>query len=116
MTKVENDFINDGANLKRLELEIYLKLDLLKLWINKSKLFREKGISPVVVNSSTNNGIGGYVNFNTTEKGGVVTFSDTTTTDSIFYQPNDFIGYSHVQVMEQRDNRWSEKAYYILFL
>lgn len=31
MTKVENDFINDGANLKRLELEIYLKLDLLKI-------------------------------------------------------------------------------------
>ena len=42
MTKVENDFINDGANLKRLELEIYLKLDLLKLWINKSKAFSRK--------------------------------------------------------------------------
>ncbi|ASN69500.1 hypothetical protein 10S13_36 [uncultured Caudovirales phage] len=62
------------------------------------------------MNSSINNGVGGHVNFETTEKGGFITFSDTTTTESIFYQPDDFIGYSHVQIMEHIDNRWNEKS------
>ena len=29
----------------------------------------------------------------------MITFSDTTTADAIFYQPNDFVGYPHVQGM-----------------
>lgn len=59
----------------------------------------DDGDNPVVVNSSYNNGIGGYSTQKTTEKGGMVTFSDTTTADAIFYQPNDFVGYPHVQGM-----------------
>ena len=62
-------------------------------------LFQKKGKIPVVVNSSYNNGIGGYVSLLPTEKGGIITFSDTTDANSIFYQPSDFIGYSHVQGM-----------------
>ncbi|WP_323680478.1 restriction endonuclease subunit S [Staphylococcus hominis] len=73
-------------------------------------LFKEKGLSPVVVNSSINNGIGGYVNLNTTEKGNSITFSDTTTVDSIFYQPHDFIGYSHVQIMKEKHSGWSKNS------
>lgn len=64
--------------------------------INKD-LFDEEGKNPVVVNSSYNNGIGGYSNYECTEQGNTITFSDTTTADSIFYQSNDFVGYSHVQ-------------------
>ncbi len=59
----------------------------------------DDGDNPVVVNSSYNNGIGGYSSQPVTEKGGVITFSDTTTADAIFYQPNDFVGYPHVQGM-----------------
>ena len=59
----------------------------------------DDGDNPVVVNSSYNNGIGGYSTQNATEKGGLVTFSDTTTADAIFYQPYDFVGYPHVQGM-----------------
>lgn len=59
----------------------------------------DDGDNPVVVNSSYNNGIGGYYTQNATEKGGIVTFSDTTTADAIFYQPYDFVGYPHVQGM-----------------
>ena len=61
------------------------------------KLFEHKGLIPVIVNSSTTNGIGGYVDLKPTEKGNMITFSDTTTSDAIFYQSKDFIGYSHVQ-------------------
>ena len=45
------------------------------------------------------------------EKKGIITFSDTTTADSIFYQPRDFIGYSHIQGMYPYDSEnWTEKS------
>lgn len=77
---------------------------------NNSYLISKNGKIPVVANTSTNNGIGGYSNLKATEKGGIITFSDTTTADSIFYQPNDFIGYSHVQGMYPYSNLWNEKS------
>lgn len=74
-------------------------------------LFKTSGKTPVVVNSSLNNGIGGFVNLEATEKGKMIIYSDTTTADSIFYQPNDFIGYSHIQGLYAKDDLvWSEKA------
>lgn len=60
-------------------------------------LFRKKGKIPVVTNSSVGNGVTGYVDLEPTEKAGIVTYSDTTTDKGIFYQPYDFVGYSHVQ-------------------
>lgn len=51
----------------------------------------------MVTNSSANNGITGYTNKSFTEEGNIITYSDTTTADSIFYQPNKFVGYSHIQ-------------------
>lgn len=72
----------------------------------------DDGDNPVVVNSSFNNGIGGYSSQDTTEKSGIVTFSDTTTADAIFYQPNDFVGYPHVQGMYAKGKyaeKWQEK-------
>lgn len=77
---------------------------------NNADLFDVKGINPVLGNTSINNGIGGYSLKECTEQGGIITFSDTTTADSIFYQPKPFIGYSHVQGMYPRCNKWSEKS------
>ena len=78
-----------------------------------SILFDENGTNPVVVNSSYNNGIGGYTSYPTTEKGGIITFSDTTSADAIFYQREDFVGYPHIQGMypvgEYKDC-WGEKS------
>lgn len=73
-------------------------------------LFSNKGEVPVVSNSSVNNGIGGYVGLNPTEKGNMITYSDTTTSDAIFYQPFDFVGYPHVQGLYPKQNGWSEKS------
>lgn len=75
-------------------------------------LFTQIGTNPVVANSSMNNGIGGYSNLPTTEVGNMITFSDTTTSDAIFYQPRAFIGYPHIQglyAIKYRDN-WNEKT------
>jgi len=79
--------------------------------LTNPKLFATCGKIPVIVNSSRDNGVGGFVDLEPTEKGGIVTFSDTTTADSIFYQPNDFIGYSHVQgVYPKKPEKWSKKS------
>ena len=78
-----------------------------------SSLFEEDGVNPVVVNSSFNNGIGGYTNQPVTEKGNIITFSDTTTATAMFYQANPFVGYAHIQGMypigKHKDN-WNEKS------
>lgn len=85
---------------------------------NNSDILSDNGTIPVVANNSINNGIGGYSLLNPTEKGGIITFSDTTTSDSIFYQPDDFIGFAHVQGMYPKDSRWNEnslKYFLVLF-
>lgn len=79
--------------------------------LTNDKLFATSGPTPVIVNSRQYNGVGGYVDLPPTEKGGIITFSDTTTADSIFYQPNPFIGYSHVQgVYPKEPGRWNQES------
>ena len=85
--------------------------------LTNSSLFEEDGANPVVVNSSFNNGIGGYTNQPITESGNIITFSDTTTASAMFYQKNPFVGYAHIQGMYpigKYKNNWSEKS--LLFL
>lgn len=79
--------------------------------LTNPELFATTGKTPVVVNSSRDNGIGGLVDLKATESGGIITFSDTTTAESIFYQPHDFIGYSHVQgVYPIEPANWSTES------
>lgn len=79
--------------------------------VTNRTLFKTNGKTPVVVNSSIGNGIGGYVDLEPTEKGNMITYTDTTTSEGIFYQPNDFIGYSHIQGLYPLNNvEWSENA------
>lgn len=72
------------------------------------------GSTPFVVNSAINNGIGGFSSLPPTEKGGIITFSDTTDGNTFFYQPDDFIGFAHVQGMYSKDRTWHESE--LLFL
>ena len=71
------------------------------------------GDNPVIVNSAYNNGIGGYSSQKTTEKGNMITFSDTVDANTIFYQPNDFVGYPHVQGLYpiKYQDKWNEYTY-----
>lgn len=80
--------------------------------MSNADLYLTKGRTPVLSNSSTNNGIGGYSGLEPTEKGGIITFSDTTTGgDTMFYQADDFIGYPHVQGMYPFiADKWDEKC------
>lgn len=80
--------------------------------MKNSELFTIAGTTPVMSNSSVNNGIGGYCGLEPIEKGGVITFSDTTTgANTMFYQTSPFIGYPHVQGMyPYQDSEWGEKC------
>ena len=82
--------------------------------LNNSSLIEENGENPVIVNSSYNNGVGGYSNNECTENGNIITFSDTTSADSIFYQEDNFIGYPHVQGLYpigKYQNMWNKYTY-----
>ena len=79
--------------------------------MSNGELYKTEGDTPVLSNSSANNGIGGYSGLKPTEDGKIITFSDTTTgTDTLFYQQDAFIGYPHVQGMYPYDKEhWNEK-------
>lgn len=80
--------------------------------MKNDELFASGGSTPVLSNSSMNNGIGGYCGLAPTEQGGMITFSDTTTgADTMFYQSSSFIGYPHVQGMyPYQPDKWDEKC------
>lgn len=84
--------------------------------LKNRELFATIGNTPVLSNSSTNNGIGGYCGLEPTEEGKIITFSDTTTgADTMFYQTDPFIGYSHVQGMYPYNSSvWNDKRYLYL--
>lgn len=82
--------------------------------VKNASLLSDKGNNYVISNSSTSNGISGKSSLDTTESGNMITFSDTTTSDAIFYQPFDFVGYPHVQGLypkeDKDEGRWNEKT------
>ncbi|GAA9298520.1 restriction endonuclease subunit S [Helicobacter pylori] len=80
--------------------------------LTNSHLFDSNAKNPVITNSSLNNGISGYSSLEPTEKGNQITYSDTTTSEGIFYQKRPFIGYSHVQGLYplKYHEFWNEKT------
>lgn len=73
----------------------------------------DNGDYPVIANSAYNNGIVGYSTKEPTEQGNMVTFSDTVDANTIFYQPNNFVGYPHVQGLYPLiyADKWNEYTY-----
>ncbi len=94
MTKI------DTTKWKEFKIEELFDIHPTKAYkLTNNSLFENDGDNPVIVNSSYNNGVGGYTFLNTTEEGNIITFSDTTSSDAIFFQEVDFVGYPHVQGM-----------------
>lgn len=81
--------------------------------LTNSEIFLSEGETPVLSNSSTNNGISGYCGLEPTEQGNIITFSDTTSgAETMFYQPNPFIGYPHVQGMyPYQPEKWNRRSF-----
>ncbi len=110
---MEDKFFKDGGSYKEYKIGKLFEIKPTKAYkLTNVKLFQKNGTTPVVTNSSMNNGITGYSILKPTEKGNMITYSDTTTSEGIFYQPVDFIGYSHIQGLYPLNNKdkWNEKT------
>lgn len=100
---------------KPFQIKEFFDIHPTKAYKNMSKEeLDDNGTTPFVVNSSENNGIGGYSTLDATEKAGIITFSDTTDGNTFFFQPHDFIGFAHVQGMYPINRVWSRNE--LLFL
>ena len=108
LIKMEQSFVDTGGTWVKYKVEKLFKIDNTKGVYKKGQA---DDMIPVVTNSSKNNGITKYQNREATEEGGIITYSDTTTTDAIFYQPSPFAGFSHVKKMTpiNRD-KWNESC------
>lgn len=66
--------------------------------LSNEEILLNDGNVPLVSNQSVNNGVMGFSALKALNKGNTITCSDTTIgADTMFYQENDFIGYSHIQ-------------------
>lgn len=103
----------DTSNWKEFRVGDLFNIHPTKAYKLTNSQLIDGGVNPVIANSAYNNGIVGYSNQKTTEKGNMVTFSDTVDANTIFYQPNAFVGYPHVQGLYpvQFENKWNEDSY-----
>ena len=103
----------DIKNWKRFRIGDLFNIHPTKAYKLTNAKLLDGGSNPVVANSAYNNGIGGYSTQKPTEKGNMVTFSDTVDANTIFYQSKDFIGYPHVQGLypTQYVNNWNKYTY-----
>ena len=107
-----DDFKNNRLNFKKFKIGELFDIHPTKAYkLTNANLLNINGKTPVVSNTSLNNGIIGFSALPPTEQGNIITYSDTTTSDGIFYQPADFIGYPHIQgLYPHQKNKWFEKS------
>ena len=66
--------------------------------LQNEQIIYKNGNVPLISNSSTDNGVMGFSNLFANNLGNTITCSDTTLgAETMFYQKDDFIGYSHIQ-------------------
>ena len=108
LEKMRKTFAESGGKWKKVPVKELFVID------NTSTLKaapENNTLTPVVTNSSKNNGITQYVLAEPTEEGGIITYSDTTSTNTIFYQSKPFIGFSHVKKMTPiLPKKWTENC------
>jgi hypothetical protein len=66
--------------------------------LQNEQIISKSGSVPLISNSSTDNGVMGFSNLLANNLGNTISCSDTTLgAETMFYQNDDFIGYSHIQ-------------------
>ncbi|WP_082807818.1 restriction endonuclease subunit S [Helicobacter himalayensis] len=116
LAELEKTFKQNGGEWREFKIGDLFEIKPTKAYkMTNATLFETSGDVPVVTNSSANNGISGYVSLEPTEKGNTITYSDTTTSEGIFYQPRDFVGYSHVQGLYPLQFKESWNRYTLLY-
>lgn len=77
--------------------------------LENEEILSANGQVPLVSNSSLDNGVMGFSTLKALNKGNTITCSDTTLgADTMFYQELDFIGYSHIQHLVPKFQRFNK--------
>ena len=120
LTKLEKEALEKFEN-NQIEWGEFILKDLFEITPTKyyklknEEILSKYGNVPVISNISTNNGVMGFSNLAPKNKGNSLTCSDTTMgAETMFYQKNDFIGYSHVQHLIPKIKFNKEIAFFII--
>lgn len=94
-----NIFKNNKIIFSDFKLGLLFDINPTKYYkLKNEEIISKNGKVPLITNSSIYNGVFGYSNLKSNNKGNTLTCSDTTLgAETMFYQKNDFIGYSHIQ-------------------
>ena len=99
--KVESSLNEKLENVEWGEFKVgsLFKINPTKYYrLKNEEIISKNGSTPLISNSSTDNGVMGYSNLTPNNNGNTLTCSDTTLgAETMFYQEHDFIGYSHIQ-------------------
>lgn len=97
--QVLQDFKNGNLDWDEFKLDYLFKINPTKYYrLKNEEIINTEGSVPLISNSSTDNGVMGFSNLEANNIGNTLTCSDTTLgAETMFYQKNDFIGYSHIQ-------------------
>lgn len=84
--------------------------------MNDEKILKGNGVTPCVSNQSQDNGYIGWSDLAPLNPSNVITLSDTWQSErTIFYQPTEFIGKSHLQVMKAYDVKFQKlELFYVI--
>ncbi|MCG8882228.1 restriction endonuclease [Tenacibaculum finnmarkense] len=93
------DFEKDKIKFREFKIGDLFEINPTKYYrLKNNEIINKNGKTPLVSNSSINNGVMGFSNLEGNNKGNTISCSDTTLgAETMFYQKNDFIGYSHIQ-------------------
>ena len=108
--KVLNDFNSSKFELEEFQIDTLFSVSPSKTYkMNDIDILAENGKTPYVSNQSQSNGYIGRSNLPPLNPSNVITLSDTWQSErTIFYQPTEFIGKSHLQVMKSFDKRFKK--------
>lgn len=97
--KILDDLENDRFEWGEFKLGDLFNIKPTKYFqLKNDEILSKNGNIPLISNSSIDNGVMGFSNLKANNKGNSITCSDTTMgAETMFYQKNDFIGYSHIQ-------------------
>ena len=109
-TKTLQDFENNQFDWNEFEIQKIFEVAPSKAYkLNDSNIISVNGTTPYVSNQSQDNGYIGWSDLEPLNPSNVITLSDTWQSErTIFYQPNKFIGKSHLQVLNPYDNEFQK--------
>ena len=108
--RVLEEFEDGKFIYKEFEIQLLFNVSPSKAYkMNDDDILIKNWETPYVSNQSQNNGYIGWSNFKPLNPSNVITLSDTWQSEkTIFYQPIEFIGKSHLQVMQAYDTKFQK--------